>query len=139
MNEASFRGTTLEVINRRQDEAATATSVVFNLEGIAKDKILILNNVSGICTPGATQACVSVAINGFTPAGAAFNIFRLKYVETADINEHYNWQGEVWMRGRGGTDRSLNAQAIFDAGVASNQLAFSFSGYIIPRANVSEF
>jgi len=139
MGEASFRGPTLETVARKSSKGDTAAVIDIDFVGLAQDKILVLTNAAGVCTPGLAQAAKSFVITGFTPAGAPVNILQRRFLETADLDEEFNWQGEVWLRGRGGSNVTLQAHVSFDAGVASNTLTFSFFGQIIPRANVAEF
>ena len=139
MGEPSFRSPTLETIARKVVTGGAATSVVAEFTSLAKDKLLVLTNVSGNLGPGATQACVSIKVDLFTAAGANFNVYREVFPETANLDETFNWQGECTVRGQGAPNVVVRATAVFDAGVASNQLSFSFMGYIIPRANVAEY
>lgn len=139
MGEASFRSPTLELISRDITVTASLASVVTSFGTLAVDRLLILTNIAGKVEPGATQDTTGLIVQGFTGAGAPFNIFRLVFAGTADLDEAFNWQGEVMMRGRGREMPTLRATAAFNAGVAANQLEFFFSGYIIPRANVAEY
>lgn len=139
MGEASFRSPTLETLARQSSSAATASSITIDFTGLAKDKILVLTNVSGRIQPGTSQFVVSIQVGGFTAAGARFDVFRNGFPATDDLDQWYNWQGEVMVRGRGGVLPTLRVTSIFDAGVANNQLAFGFMGYVIPRGNVAEY
>jgi len=139
MGEASFRSPTLELISRDISETASATSVVSSFSELAVDRLLILTNISGKLEPGATQGTTGLIVQGFTGAGAPFNVLRLVFPGTADLDEAFNWQGEVMMRGRGRAMVTFRGTAAFSAGVAANQLEMYFSGYIIPRANVAEY
>lgn len=139
MGEASFRSPTLELISRDISKTESAVSVVTEFVTLAVDRLFILTNISGKVEPGATQDTTGLIVQGFTGAGAPFNIFRLVFPGTTDLDEAFNWQGEVMMRGRGREMPTLRATAAFNSGVAANQLEFFFSGYIIPRANVAEY
>jgi len=139
MGEASFRGPTIETLARQEALAGTAASLTIDFSGLAKDKLLVLTNVSGRLQPGTAQFVVSIQVGGFTAAGARFDIFRNGFPATDDLDAWYNWQGEIMVRGRGGALPTLRATAVFDAGVANNQVAFAYNGYIIPRANVAEY
>jgi len=133
------RSVTIETINRETGVTASATTINNEFTSLANDRIFVLTNISGILLPGAAQGVASVTCSVFTASGAGVDVFRLVYPATADLDETFNWQGEVWVRGRGGTDRVFQVQAKFSAAVAANTNNMAFSGYIIPRANVAEY
>jgi len=132
-------GPTFEIVHRNLDNSGTATQIVSQIAIVPKDKILVLSNFTVIAVPGATQAITNFRLSGFTQAGQEFNIMRQVAAETADINDTMNWQGEVYLHGR--ADQAINIQVIvnFDAGVASNLIAASLSGVVIPRGNAANF
>jgi len=132
-------GPTLEVLSRIATEAGTATTVTFEFSNLAKDRILILNNVSARGTPGATQACTNLVIRAVTAAGLFFDVARNTFVVAADVVQTLNWQGSVFIPGGGTPSTTVQVNADFDAGVASNTVRVSIHGTIIPRANVAQF
>jgi len=132
-------GPTFEIVHRNLDASGTASQQVAQLAVVPRDKILVLSNFVAIAAPGLTQAVVNMRLSGFTQAGQEFNIARLIFPETTDLNETLNWDGEIYLHGR--VDDGINIQilATFDAGVASNLIATSLSGIVIPRGNAANF
>jgi len=128
---------TFEILTQAGSEAATATSVDRTLTGIPRDRILVLSSAVIVGVPGATQACTRLALTGITQAGMEFRIDITHFAAAADVLQDLNWQGEVYIPGRGDSQITLRAQATFDAGVASNSCQAAFHGIIIPRANAS--
>lgn len=134
-----FGSISFELIQRKITTSGTATGLTAAFSDLAKDKLLVLTNMSGILEPGTGQGNVAVAVNGYGGGGSFHDIFRLVFAETADLSDAFNWQGTVVFRGRGPGEKTIGADAVFDSGVNSNTVRLSITGYIIPRANVAEY
>lgn len=132
-------GPTLEVLTRQQSSSATATTVTTTIMGVPQDRILILSNVSVRGDPGATQACVAIEVRGFTAAGLLFDIITSNPAIVADLTQVLNWQGQVFLLGRGIGETIVEVNCFYDAGVNANANRVGFHGAVIPRANVSPY
>jgi len=132
-------GPTFELVSRDLNAAASATEVTTTLTGVPKNKILVLSNVSVIALPGATFSCIAIQLAGFTGAGARLLIQQERFAVDADETKTLNWQGEIWLPGRGGTDISVEVEGTFTSGAASNSIFIGLFGIIIPRGNASQF
>jgi len=132
-------GPTFEVIARTLNAADTATLVSNNLRGIPMNKVLVLTNVTCFTNPGATQGVTAITVSMFTSAGAQINVASEQFVVVADQNQALNWQGEVYIPGRGEGNSSVGFSAQYDAAVNSNSAVFHLQGVVIPRGNVATF
>ncbi len=132
-------GPTFEMVSRELSGAATSVTVAVTLMGIPKNKILVLANVTALAQPGATQACTHIQLAGFTAAGQRLLIMQERFVVAADVEQTLNWSGEVWLPGRGPDAITVEIEAVFDAGVASNTNFSGLYGIISPRGNASAF
>lgn len=132
-------GPTFEVLARVFNASGAATLVSINLTGVPKNKVLVLTNVTALSNPGATQAVTAITISMFTSAAAQVNVVQETFPVDADENQTLNWQGEIFIPGRGGTFPSVGMSSSYDAGVASNICGFALQGVIIPRGNIATF
>jgi len=132
-------GPLIELFSVRASSAGAAASHSAPLTGVAKDKVIILQNLSVDMSPGATQAFVRVVFSGRTPAGAIFTIAQRGFTAVADLRSGFDWSGEVAIGGGGVTFASILIDVVFDAGVASNAITSNAFGYVIPRGNIAPF
>jgi len=132
-------GPTFEVFSREVIVADTSTGVSIAITGISKDKILVLSNVILVATPGATQAVGTMNIQGLAGSGSPFDIQHRVTVGTADLVETMEWQGQVFIPGRGEGDTNFTLTVTYDAGVASNSFFGGIHGVVIPRGNAAVF
>ena len=110
-----------------------------SINGPAKDKVLIVTNVSVDLDPGALQQIVRCVLSGRTPGGVIWGIHQEGFTEVDAFRTGMNWQGEVAIGG-GGVDRSiLIIDSVWDGGANANALTVGVFGYIVPRGNVAPF
>jgi len=132
-------GPTFEMVSRDLNNAGSATEVTVTLTGVPKNKILVLSNISAIALPGATFSVVALQLAGFTGAGARLLIQQERFPADADETKTLNWQGEIWLPGRGTGEISVEVEGTFSSGAASNSIFIGLFGVIIPRGNASAF
>lgn len=132
-------GPTFELCPRFLNVAATTASVVANLTGIAKDRVLCITNLQASFIAGGTEALTRAAFFGTSPAGVVFNIHQERFAEVADQREHMNWQGEIYIGGGGRDQTIVTCEAIFDGAVNNNSVIFSIFGVVIPRGNIAPY
>jgi len=132
-------GPTLELYARNAFVTDTSASITINLDEIPKDKCLIISNATINGVPGATQTIDRLQLQGFTHAGVGFNVVDVFPVAAAAQQVAENWQGEVWVLGRGDAGVSFRVIATFNAGVNANSVGLGVTGVLIPRANLSVF
>jgi len=132
-------GPTLGILSRHFQVSASTTLHVFTFSELAKDRILVLNNVTVAADPGATQVVLALAVEGITQAGLNFSIALKRTEEVADQQEALNWSGEVWIQGAGVGNDSLRITALYDVGTNSNAMLLGFAGLVIPHGNASAF
>jgi len=132
-------GPTFEILSREFNTATTAANITQTLQGIPKDKVFVLTNITAQLSPGATQSVVRMRIQGFTGAGATFDIFALNPLGSADEEHIGVWQGSVYLPGRGENLDTVAMIANFSAGVNANGATFALHGIVIPRGNSSAF
>jgi len=131
-------GPTFQVIARDFNVSTAAVTITHSLTGLAKDRVLVLTNASLYATPGATQAVVTLQLYAFTGAGMQHQVMRESPLQVADQIESMNWQGEIFIQGRG-VSTNLWLIATFDAGVNANRLQAGFDGVVIPRGNTAAY
>lgn len=132
-------GPTFEPLYRQDDQSTAATILDFVLVDLAKDRMLVLSNLTLRARPGAGNTVTSVQLVAFTAARLEFDIARLTPVQAADQDITLNWQGQVFIMGGGANSNLLRARAIFDLGVVPNQMRVGIHGVVIPRANAAAF
>lgn len=132
-------GQTFEIISRTFGLADTDAGAEFIIDGIPKDKILVLTNVSMQARPGAGQHIVDMAVQGITAAGLIFDIATERPLIDADQSRSLNWQGEVYIIGTGSGNRTVRLVWTYDAGVASNASNAGVHGIVVPRGNSASF
>lgn len=132
-------GPTLELYTRNLLVSASAASVTTPLNGPAKDRTLVLTNVSVQAVPGATQSADRMRISITTPGGAGVDLATFNPTAVADIRRDLNWTGEVMIGGAGMDNQIIEANCVFSAGVAANILVINVCGYVIPRGNIAPF
>ena len=132
-------GPLIELYSRRLVASASSTAVGSSVAGVAKDRVLILTNVSIDLDPGATQAVVRCVISGRTPGGVTFAIAQTGFVAVADLRTGFNWAGEVMIGGSGVDNAIVIVDAVYDAGVAANIITINVFGYVVPRGNIAPF
>jgi len=132
-------GPLIELFARRRAQGDTSASVNAPMTGAAKDRVLVLTNVSVDLNPGATQAVERVVISAITPGGLTFAIAQVGFVAVADLRTGFDWQGEVAVGGSGVDETSIIVDAVFDAGVNLNTVVANVYGYVIPRGNIAPF
>jgi len=132
-------GPTFEIVTRSLALSSAAIPLVINFTGIPKDKILVLTNAAIQANPGATQAVVLIALQGFSSAGAIFEINVDLFVPDADVPRTMNWQGAVYIAGGVEGANNVRLAVDFDAGANANSINLSFTGVVIPRGNAAIF
>jgi len=132
-------GPTFELVIRELNETAGATLVEVELIGIPQNKIFVLGNISMTAFPGATQSCTSLQLAGFTSAGARVLISQKRFVAVAGVIQELNWDGQVWLTGRGAGAITVQMSAVFSAAVNDNQIVTGLFGVVIPRGNAGAF
>jgi len=106
---------------------------------LAKDRVLVLTNVTIQANPGATQAVNQLKVQGLAQGQENFGIDQREPLRTADQNETLNWQGEVYLQGGGpGTD-TVRMFAAFNGAANANAITVGLHGIIIPRGNLGGF
>jgi len=130
---------TYELWTRVTSGALANVNVIAFTLGIAKERVLVLNNIACEGFPGAAQACTAIRVVGITQAGQEFSIIRERFAASANAGQNVNWQGDIWIAGRGTGENIIIARAEFDAGVAINNIAMDLQGAVIPRGNVATF
>jgi len=132
-------GPTFEILARTFDTGLTsATSLVLTLVGVPLNKILVLTNANIEAIPGTAQQIDEMGVQATTQAAQTWNISTAK-LELADtIEAALNWQGEVYIQGRG-NDPCVRMFGVFDGGVNDNRLFCSLHGIVIPRGNAGPF
>jgi len=132
-------GPTFEILTRSLSLTASAASLNIPLNDIPLDKVLVLNNASLLAGPDATQVAQILRFEGVTAAGLTFTIAESREVTVAGLAMALNWSGEVFLAGGGRGNTTVNVFGNFDSGAQPNFLQGSFSGTIIPRANIATF
>jgi len=132
-------GPMIELFSVRGTNSAASTSVSVSLNGPAKDKTLIVTNLSVDINPGALQQIIRMVISGRTPGGVIFGIQQQGFTEVDDFRTGMNWQGEVAIGGGGIARSILIFDSVFDGGANANAITVSAFGYIIPRGNIAPF
>ena len=117
----------------------TAVSVATNVITVPKDKCFVIANVTVNGTPGAAQTIDRLRATAFTHTGLGVNILDVFPTAAAAQQVAENWQGEVWVLGRGIDGTSLTITGTFNAGVNANSVGIGVTGFLIPRANLSVF
>lgn len=131
-------GPTFEILSRVLNNTDTSGTIVVELTGIPKNKVLVLSNASLFADPGAAQTLLTMDLSGLTAAGALFPIVT-GAPDVVAKRQALNWSGAAYIPGRGDTDPSLRLTAVFDLGVAGNFAQMSVHGVVIPRGNASSF
>jgi len=132
-------GPLMELFSRRAITTASSASISVSINGPAKDKILVVTNISLDINPGALQQITRAVISGRTPGGVIWLLHSEGFTEVDDFRTGMNWTGEV-MIGGGGVDRSiLIIDSVFDGGANANAVTVGVFGYIIPRGNIAPF
>jgi len=132
-------GPTFEILCRRLSSATAAAAQTVVISDLAKDKMLVLSNVSLVGIPGATQGVTNMSFSGVTPGGLIFAIARFNEALVADLNRQLSWAGTIYLTGGGAGVDILTFTANFDAGAASNQILVGVHGVVIPKANAGPF
>jgi len=132
-------GPTFEVVSRGLTVSASNAIAAINFEGVPSNKVLVLTNVTMHGNPGATQACIALTLSMRTSANAEINVMQETFPVDADENQTLNWQGELYIPGRGDGNPSVGFTSVYDAGVNANVGNFALQGVIIPRGNVATF
>lgn len=132
-------GPLLELFSARATNSASSASVSVSFNGPAKDKVLIVTNISIDLNAGTVQQILRCVISGRTPGGVIWGIHQEGFTEVDAFRTGMNWQGEVAIGG-GGVDRSIIiVDSVFDGGANANALTAGVFGYIIPRGNIAPF
>jgi len=132
-------GPTFEIMTRADTLSASSTSLNDDVLGIPKDRTLVLTNVAVHADPGATFSVLDIQIVGFTGAGLVFSIALVEFVAVADQQQTLNWQGEVYLQGRGIDQAILRLHSTYSSGAAANLQSFGLHGIVIPRGNAAAF
>ena len=132
-------GPLIELFAFRVVRASTSTGFGVNIPGPAKDRVIVVTNVSCEVNPGATQAITRIVISGQTPGGLVFQIAQVGFTAVADFRTGFDWQGEVAIGGAGVDGNVIIVDSVWDAGVNANSLIASVFGYVIPRGNIAPF
>lgn len=139
VREKDTAGPSFEVANRTLQESGSNNPIELVFNDLAKDKILVLTNVTVDANPGATQFVTDLLINGRTGTGTEFGIARATPVFNADESHSLNWSGSVYIIGNQAGEDSLRFRAFFNANANANAFTVSWSGIIIPRGNAALF
>jgi len=132
-------GPTFEIVNRSQSEFLSLVSIIIDTMVVPKDRIFVLSNVCIAANPGAAQKVTNLIVKGINQTGSQFEIANLEFEVAADEEHTLNWQGEVWIQGRGSNLASLRFIADFNANANANFVVVSFSGAVIPRGNAGAY
>ena len=133
-------GPLVELFARSADITSNfATSLNLGVNGPAKDKVLVVTNMTVDINPGAAQQILRCVISGQTPGGLIWGIHQEGFTEVDAFRTAMNWAGEVAIGG-GGVDRSIVIfDAVFDGNVNNNAITVGVFGYVIPRGNIAPF
>lgn len=128
------------LILSRHFQVSTSSSILeFFFSNLAKDRVLVLTNVSVIANPGGAQIVVELAIQAFSQGVENFNIDRREPAADPGINKVLNWQGEIYIQGGGPDTDTLRIFTFYDSPVLANAMTVGVHGIIIPRGNLGGF
>lgn len=132
-------GPTALILSKHLQISTGATTVEQFITGLAKDRVLVLTNVSIKADPGAGQSNLQIKIQGFSQGIENFNIDQRNFVAAADENHELNWQGEVYIQGGGPALNNVRLFSTYSSAVAANTMTVGVHGIIIPRGNLGGF
>jgi len=132
-------GPTFEVVTRTLSSSASALAITHDVFELAKDKMLVLSNVTMVANPNAGNGVVNMVLSVFTAAQQRVQIMNIEFPATADAEETLNWQGEVYVLGGGRDTVALRFYFEFDDALAANQVVANWCGVVVPRGNASAF
>lgn len=128
------------LILSRHFQISTSSSLLeFLFSDLAKDRVLVLTNVSVIANPGGAQIVLELAIQAFSQGVENFNIDRREPAADPGINKVLNWQGEIYIQGGGPGTNTLRIFTFYDAPILANSMTVGVHGIIIPRGNLGGF
>lgn len=131
-------GSTLETFYRKQSQTILGDTS-FTINGVSKDRILVLSNIIVELIPGLGQSATRLLVLLSPPGGITFNIIVDDYPIVADLDRAFNWAGEVFCIGGGVETPILQFNCSFDAAGVNNIGTATVCGYVIPRGNVAPF
>ena len=141
--EPSFKDTHAQLapqrVLRRSTTGAAASSVSFTFPfSVPVDQIFFLRHVLASPDPGAAQVLQLLDVFVTDANAPGFGSILCALLQgnppapiVAGFPTSLSWQGEIALLS---TD-ALFVSAVFDAGVAVNNLNASISGYMVPRGN----
>lgn len=132
-------GPTLEIMSRAGSATVNAATITTTVAGVPIDRILILTNITVNATPAAGVSVSDIQIGAITQAALNFNLNWDEFVAVAGQARTANWEGEVWVQGRGVDVPLVNLFTRFSAAGALNSLSFGLQGLVIPRGNAAAF
>ena len=115
------------------------TLLEFLFSDLAKDRVLVLTNVSVIAQPGAAQFVREMKIQAFSQGVENFNVDQRLPLGVVDQDEVLNWQGEVYIQGGGPDTDTIRIFTFYNSAVAANAMTVGIHGIIIPRGNLGGF
>lgn len=121
-----------QIIDEKSSSAAgtTVTTTLFTCPG---DRITVLTSLGIFTQAGAAQVAQFCRLQVIR-SGQNISILghtRLNTVVPERLE--FAWTGQLWLH----PGWVLQARGYFDAGAAANTVAGSYTGFLIPRANVS--
>lgn len=129
---------TFELYQRAASDTQSAVGVSVGFFGLPKDKVLVLSNAVIVANPGATIVVVSARMEFLSASG--LNVSFAEFEQgVADRTKRFNWQGEIYVMGRGEDQFHLLFNATFSAATSGNFLGADVAGVVIPRANIASF
>jgi len=132
-------GPTFEIMTRANTLSSSSTALNDDVLGIPKDRTLVLTNIAVQANPGAGFSVGDIQIVGFTAAGLVFVISWQEFTAVADLEQSHNWQGEVYLQGRGIGQPIVRIHSAYSSGAAANVQTFGLHGIVIPRGNAGAF
>jgi len=132
-------GPTFEMLHRQFTATLAGTIITTNLNDFAKDRVLVLTNVSVLALPAATQACEQIRVAVSTQSGLLMDVAIFGDLPIADKPQTLKWDGAVYVLGSGVGNTTVRITTTFDAGVGFNVVNIGIHGIVIPRGNIAAF
>lgn len=136
-NLADTASGTVQLVKRKLNGTAAATTVATATYMVPSDRIFILTALYIFMDPGAGQIAqygnVALLLEGGVDS---VPIMGTPIVEnaTVDLRLQNHWSGALWMA----ANQQIRGGGVFDAGVANNSLEVGMHGILIPRGNVQQ-
>lgn len=132
-------GPTALILSRHAEVASALSVQIFTFGDLAKDRVLVLTNLTVKAKPGAAQFVTEIQVQAFSQGESSFNVAQETPTGIVNQSEVLNWQGEVYIQGGGPATQTINIFTFFNASVTVNTMRLGLHGIIIPRGNLGGF